>query len=351
MNHQIRKRIRFSIYLIIAVFLTGSVGFHLLLERPFIECLYLTVVMLTTVGFGDISPLGNMPTDGNKYIILTYTIILIIFGMSIFLYTIGIITEYIVSGDMIKSRRRRHMQKRISLLKNHYIICGAGETGMYMMDELLKTDRSFIVIEKSEERIKTLLNRFRNLHYIIGDATEDINYDHASLCKSAGVILTLPDEKDNLFCLLSIMQKKEDCMNNLKIAAKVNNWEKTAPKMEKAGADVVISAHFISARRMVSEMFRPSLTTFLDRMLRDKSTIMRIEEVTLSPASPLLNLTLESSQIRQQTGLDIIAIKKFSNSEYVYVPKTDTLMEEGDVLISIGNMEQIKKLRKLSGES
>lgn len=349
MNYNIRKRILFSIYLIAGVFGAGSIGFYVLLKLPFIECLYLTVVMLTTVGFGDISPLSNMPPDGNKYLILSYTILLLIFGISTFLYAIGIVTEYIVSGEMIKSRRQVRMQQLIAKLENHFIICGGGETGYYIMNELLQTDRQFVLIEKSQERIDNLLNLIPNLHYITGDATADANFDKAGLSRAKGIILTLPDEKDNLFCVISLMQKKDSCKNQFTIAAKVTNWEKTSAKLESAGADIVICPHYISGKRMVSEMFRPSLTTFLDRMLRDKTAIMRVEEITLNAGCQLIGKKLSESHIRENTGLVIIAIRKSQTQDVIYVPEADLTLEQEDTLITIGDMEKIKLLRKIAG--
>ncbi|MCF8125278.1 MAG: NAD-binding protein, partial [Desulfotignum sp.] len=194
-----------------------------------------------------------------------------------------------------------------------------------------------------------LKNNIPSLRYIIGDATEDVNFDKAGLERAQGIILTLPDEKDNLFCVISLMQKKEQYKNDMKIAAKVTNWEKTAPKLEKAGADIVISPHYISGRRMVSEMFRPSLTTFLDRMLKDNRLTMRMEEVCISKTSFLANKKLSESRIRENTGLAVIAVRKKGKENFTCVPEADLLLEEGDFLITIGDMEKIKLLRKIAG--
>ena len=149
-------------------------GFYFLLDDlSLMHTLYLTVVLLATVGFGDISPLDNMPADGNLYLILSFTILLIAFGISAFLYAIGIVTEYIVSGEIVASRRQRRMQNRIGKLNQHHIICGAGETGVYAAEELEKTGRDFVIIDSSRERVWEIEKSFNNLHYILGDATDE----------------------------------------------------------------------------------------------------------------------------------------------------------------------------------
>ena len=349
MNILMRKRITKALLLILLVFAIGTIGFHFLLDGlTFIDSLYLTVVTLATVGYGDFSPHANMPVGGNPYIIKFFAIFIILFGMSALLYGIGVMTEYIVSGEILRERRWKRMQKLISALDGHYIICGGGETSIYMMQELKKTARSFVVIEKSEERIQELLEHFENLLYVKGDATHDEIIQRAGLDKTVGVIAALPDEKDNLFVTMSLSQKKKDSGSQFRIGAKVTHLGKMAPKLRSAGADYIISPEHISSRRMVSEMFRPAVTTFLDRMLKDDRAVMRFEEVTVGPGSAVAGKTLKDSRIPVKTGLVIVAIRKGGAGEFIYNPGAEQKIEEGDVLITMGAIHKINALRKLS---
>jgi len=349
MNILIRKRITKALLLILLVFAVGTIGFyHLLDGLTFIDSLYLTVVTLATVGYGDFSPHANMPLGGNPYIIKFFAIFIILFGMSALIYGIGVMTEYIVSGEMLHERRRKRMQKLISALHSHYIICGAGETSAYMMQELEKTARPFVVIEKSEERIQELLEKFDNLLYIQGDATHDEIIQQARLEQTAGVIVALPDEKDNLFIVMSLSQKKKDSDSQFRIGAKVTHLEKMAPKLRSAGADYVISPEHISSRRMVSEMFRPSVTTFLDRMLKDDRAVMRFEEVTVAPGSAFAGKTLRDIRIPEKIGLVIVAVRKGGTGGFIHNPGAGQNIEAGDVLITMGAIYKINALRKLS---
>jgi len=349
MNILIRKRITKALLLILLVFAIGTIGFYYLLDDlTFLDSFYLTVVTLATVGYGDFTPHTNMPSGGNPYIIKFFAIFIILFGMSALLYGIGVMTEYIVSGEMLSERRKKRMQKLISALRDHYIICGAGETSFYMMQELENTARPFVVIEKSEERIQELLEQFENLLYIKGDATHDEIIQQAGLDHTAGVIASLPDEKDNLFVVMSLSQEKKDSGSQFKIGAKVTHLEKMAPKLKSAGADYVISPEYISSRRMVSEMFRPAVTTFLDRMLKDDRAVMRFEEVTVSPGSAIAGKTLKDSRIPGKTGLVIVSVRKGGTGGFIYNPGAEQKIEEGDVLITMGAIHNINVLRKLS---
>ncbi|MFP4522159.1 MAG: potassium channel family protein [Fibrobacterota bacterium] len=349
-NKTISQKVFGAVVLILIIFAIGTIGFYILLDGlTVLDSLYLTVITLTTVGYGDLSPHSNMPADGNPYIIKVFALLLIIVGMGAFLYTIGIITEYLVTGEMSKENRRRKMQRKISTLNGHYIICGAGETGIYIMQELRKTIRDFVVIEKSPERISFLENTIDNPLFIMGEADSEDNLKLAGIDKASGIVLALPDEKDNLYIVLSLRQLKSRLNPDLRIAAKAVNYEKTAPKLKNAGADIVISPDYISGRRMFSEMFRPAVTTFMDRMLRDKRAVMRIEQAVVGRGSTVAGRPLKDSGIFEKTGLLIAAVKKQGENGFIYNPGADTFINYGDVLISIGSMTQIEKLRKLSG--
>jgi voltage-gated potassium channel len=347
-GNELTRRLSKALIVICLFFLVGTFGFHWLLDISYIDAFYLTVITLSTVGYGDISPHSSMPPDGNPYVIKIFSALIILVGMGALLYAVGIVTEYLMLGEFGKMRRRKRMQKRIAELRGHYILCGAGETGLYIIGELEKTERKFVVIEKSEERTSELLVKFPDLLSIHGDATDDKNLALAGLSYAAGIVLVLRDEKDNLFITVAVSQKRKDCREGLKIVTKVTSMEKTGPKLRCAGADIVISPAFISGKRMVSEMFRPAATTFLDRMLRDGRAVMRIEEVTVAQRSSLANHTLKEARIPFKVGLIIVAVKKPSEEEFTCNPGADTLLQAGDVLIAMGAMPMIVKLRKLA---
>src|SRR4030042_7065824 len=219
MDVLIRKRIIKALRLVLTVFAIGTIGFYLLLDNlTLMDCLYLTVVTLATGGYGAPSPHINMPPGGNPYVIKLFAILIILVGMGSVLYGLSVLTEYLVSGDLARRRNEKRMQKLISSLSGHYIICGGGRSGYYIMQELKNTLRPFVLMEKSEERIRELQQEFSDLLYIQGDAAQDDNIDEAGLDSAIGMIEVLPDEKDNLFIVMSTAQKKKETGKKFRIA-------------------------------------------------------------------------------------------------------------------------------------
>ncbi len=346
--NNIRKRMLKAVSLIIVIFLIGTLGFKFFLTpMSLLDSFYLTVVTLTTVGYGDISPHTNMPPDANPYAVKLFTVTLILFSMGALLNAVGIVTEYIVSGELKKENYRKKMQKKILKLSGHFIICGGNETGLTIMDEMVKTNRSCVLIEESEEIINNLQSRFKDMLFIHGTAMEDENLRFAGIDKASGIITTLPDEKDNMMVVISANQERVSSNRNLKIAAKVDNFKRMSPKLKAVGADYVISPNYIGGRRMVSEMFTPSVTTFLDRMLRDRKAVIRFEEAIVTESSSLNGLTLLQSQIPKKTGLLVLAIRKYDTTNFIYCPKADMKLETGDAIIVIGETKKIGLLKNI----
>lgn len=316
---------------LLVLFCIGVVGYVWIEGWPVFDAVYMTVITLATVGYGETHSLSN---PGRLF-----TIVLIMVGMSTFIFAISTITASFIEGELGGYIRRKKMKTRIDKLQNHYIICGAGTTARYIINELHKTERDFVVIENNQETITKL--KEKDILLIEGDAAEDEVLLAAGIKKAKGLACALPEDKDNLFVVISARNLNP----GLRIVAQAADAS-TAAKLTKAGSDGVVSTEFIGGLRMASELVRPTVVTFLDKMLRATDTTLRVEEVEIPLASRLVGSTLKDLNITDQTGLVVIAVKNKKNDSYEHVPKSSYKIAPDDTLIVIGTPHQMTEFKK-----
>lgn len=342
-----RGRLILATILLGLVVLIGSGGYHLLGEGRWTieEVLYFTVITLSTVGFGETLP----GMDHVPYARL-WTILMIFFGSGTLLYFVSTLTAFIVEGDLQGALRRNRMQKRIDHLSNHYIVCGAGSTGIHVVEELMNTHHSLVVVDRDEERLLNLADKLgqQRFLYVVGDATDDETLKQAGIERAEGVIAALTDDKDNLYITLSAYQLSRDRAQKgeFRIVAKAVDPSARA-KLLAAGATRVVSPSQIGGMRMVSEMIRPAVVEFLDLMLRDPEKNLRIEEVAIPSTSTLIGVRLRDTNIRGQTRAMVIAVKHAGDTpRYTYNPGPDLEIEKGMTLIVLAETVEMNKLRE-----
>jgi voltage-gated potassium channel len=326
-----------ALLFIIIVVCIGSIGYVLIEDWPLLDAVYMTIITLATVGFGEIHPLSPQGR--------IFTIGLILSGIGIIGYGMSVSAAFIVEGELGYLIKGRKMEKQIKKLSNHFIICGAGDTGRWVIEEFLKTRISFVVIEKDHEALE-MMKSHGVVQYIEGDATKDAVLLEAGIERAKGLISTLHNDRDNVFVVLTARALNP----NLKIVSRVVE-EESEKKLLMAGADNVVSPNFIGGLRMASLLIRPAVVNFLDTMLREDHTTLRLEEVEVLPHSPLLGKTLSESEISQKTGLIVIAVKSKESMKYLYNPKPSMILHKGDLLIVMGDIEQVGKLKKLVGHA
>jgi voltage-gated potassium channel len=239
----IRKRLYFLLALIFLVHLIGSVGYYIIFEGEpeFLDCLYMTVVSLTTVGYGEV-----LEVTGNDTAQI-FTMVLITFGMGIILYGLSSLTALFLEGELSGLLRKKRMAKQIDRLKDHYIVCGGGQTGSGVLTELCKNNQVAVLIEEDPERIERC-KEICELLFIQGDATDDENLFAAGIERAAGIVITLPSDKDTLYVTMTARMLN----NDLRIVSRMTN-QLLEPKLIKAGADGVVCPNAIGALRMASK--------------------------------------------------------------------------------------------------
>lgn len=318
------------VYLLLLIIIAGTLGYHFIEHWSLLDSIYMTVITLATVGYEETHPLT---TSGR-----IFTIFLIMGGMGIILYGISEVTQFIVQGGIAGILRRRKMRRIIKKISNHYILCGAGKNGHYVLEELIRTKRKVVAVERDPKKVQVLLDR--GIPTVEGDATNDSILRAAGIHHAIGLVTTLPEDKDNLFVVITARGLNQ----NLRIVAKVDDVE-VREKFFRSGANSAVSAAFIGGLRMASELIRPDTTTFLDSMMRDHSA-MRVDEVKVGPTTHYRGKPLKNCDALASSGVVLVSMRCATGKrEFIFNPSPSTVLNTGDILIVIGNPEQLVGLR------
>jgi len=316
----------------------GSVGLHYLGggRWEFWDCFYMTVITLSTVGFGE--TLSDMnAVEGAR----GFTVMLIVLGSGTLLYFASSLTAFIVEGDLMGALKRNRMQKQIDALSNHIVVCGVGSTGIHILEEMVATETPFVAIDIDEDRLGKLDEDLPGVELlsVTGDATDDHILERAGIVRARGIISALHDDKDNLFVTVTARALN----SRARIIAKAVE-PSAGPKLTRAGADAVVSPNRIGGMRMVSEMIRPRVVQFLDLMLRDRERNMRIEELPIPDDSSIVGATLRETDIRQHTDALVIAVRD-AEGAFLYNPPPGTTLRKGMTLVVLAETSEYRKLR------
>jgi voltage-gated potassium channel len=336
-----RRRLWVSFLAIASVYAAGTFGYFLLGQGRWTlgDCAYMTVISITTVGYGEIlQGMHEVP-----YARL-FTALLLVSGAGVALYAVSMLTTFFVEGEFFHIRRRARMRKRIARMSGHLIVCGAGRTGTHIVGELAAAHWRFVIIDTDEEVSDRCTEACgRDVEYIVGDASVDHILLDAGIERAYGLIAALPDDKDNIYVTLTARGMNP----NLRIVAKAVDPQ-AARKLRVAGADRVVSVNQIGGMRMASEMIRPSVVDFLDTMLHDKDKNLRFEELVVPGGSPLVGCRLADSDIRTERKLLVVAATGPDPGAYVYSPGPDLKLREGMTLIVLGETESVMRLKETS---
>ncbi len=332
---EIKRRFAYILFAIFCVIWAGSFGYYFIfkMEHDFMRCLYMTVISLTSVGYGEVIEVtGNLTAE-------IFTMVLITFGMGIILYGISTVTAVIVEGELSGMLRKKRMEKRIQKLKDHYIVCGGGQTGRPILAELIIHGEPVVLIEQDPETIERCKSQWEDLLYIKGDAADDANLKAAGIEKSKGIIVSLASDKDSLFTTMSARMLN----SRIRIVSRVIDKALEA-KMRRAGANAIVSPNYIGALRMASEMIRPAAVDFLDSMLRSSHGNLRIHEISIAADSPLVDKNIIDAGFKQKFEILVLGIRN-NNREIEFNPPPTRALAPGETLIVMGEVENITRVR------
>ena len=329
-----RDRARIVTLAQVMIFFGGALGYRIIYpDVEWSKLFFMTAITLSTVGYEDV-----LNVEENA-IASYYTMVLMLAGMGIVLYSVSAITAFFLEEKFAHLLRLHSMKRRAGKMEDHYIVCGAGQTGIHAIQELHDTKTPIVVIEQDEKLVQALRTQFHDVIVFLGNAIQDQILKEAGVEKARGLIALLHDDKDNLILVVTAKMLNP----HLKIVSKAIELS-MVEKLKNAGAAHVVSPNFIGGMRIASEILRPHVVSFLDGMLR-RSVVERILEVSILPGSKKVGRSLESLHTFKKIGIHVIAVAR--SGTQIYNPDPAMMLEANDVLIFIGSPDDAKKLEHL----
>jgi voltage-gated potassium channel len=315
--------------LLIAV---GTVGYTLIERWSLFDALYMTVTTLTTVGYGavhELSVAGKI-----------FTMLLLLGGVSTLIYAVTELIRFSVSGDLQIMLGRKRMARDLAKLHGHMIVCGYGRMGRLVCQEFSNHGIPFVAIDR-DAGLFAELDMPHGLA-LTGDATSDALLQEAGVARARAVVTVVSADADNLYITMSARLLNDQ----LVIVARAEN-EAAEKKLVRAGATRVVSPYVIGGVRMANAVLRPNVVDFVELATRTEHLELQLEEARIAPGSRLTGITLQASRLRQEQGVIIVAIKKAAG-HMVFNPPADTVIEAGDILITLGHRIQLDRLDTLA---
>jgi voltage-gated potassium channel len=343
----LRKRLLLAIALLLCLIGVSTTGYRLIggPSVTFLQALYMAVITLAGVGYGEIVDTSQNPA------LRIFNIGIVLFGVAITVYVFSVVAAFLVEVEFSNPFWRRRMQRHIDELTGHHIVCGLGDTGRHAVAELRKTNTPHVVVDLSEENLKKL----KQLHpealgemlFVVGDATEEDVLEKAGLSRAKGLIAALPLDKDNLVVTVIVRQR----FPKMRIVAR-SAERKFSERMMRAGANSTVSPSHIGGLRMASELIRPHVVGFLDTMLKEQGRTLRVEEIEVKSTSPWAGSALQALNLKGRYNLLVLGLKRplaGDSSDLLINPPDNSVLDKEQIIIAMGDVKDIQRARHDAG--
>jgi voltage-gated potassium channel len=326
---RVLRNLRLIAIALLVVMATGTAGFHFIEGWPWFDGFYMVITTLTTIGYQETHPLSHAGRVFNVFVISA--------GVALVFLGIGALTQALLEFELRNFFGRRRMERDISRLSDHYIICGAGRVGRSAARELARRPVPFVILEQSETKAQRYAHE--NWLMMVGDATQEQTLRDAQIDRARGLVAATTTDATNLYIVLTARGLNA----RLKIIARASE-EDAEKHLLTAGADSVVSPYLFAGQRIAQSFLRPHVVSFLDTATTHLGMDLEIGEIYVGPSSTFAGRTIESSRIRQDRGVIILAIKREKGMRFNLAP--DDRIEPGDFLIAMGEPGQLRQLEQ-----
>jgi voltage-gated potassium channel len=333
----LRRRLLVTVGLLILITATGTIGFRIFALDPnvtWIDCLFMTVTTMTTVGYGEIVQLGQ----GGRL----FVVVFLMAGFAIVSYGAVEIGQWIFSAEMRNFLEKRHMDKEIQKLRDHFIVCGFGRMGWTICEHLRERNKTFVVIDIDENGLRAGCTG-RNWKYVVGDASDDHTLMQAGITRAKALATVLPTDADNVYVALTARLLS----SKLEIIARASD-EEAALKLERAGANRVVSPYSTGAQKIARFMLNPNIEDFLE-IADHKGQDLELADVQISSNSPYVGKKLMETDLRE-LGVMVVGIRR-RNGERLMPPPGTAVIEAGDCLFAFGSTTAVNRMIGESGHA
>ena len=325
------RRIIYAVAAVVIAIGLGALGFFLIEGWSILDSLYVSTQTVTTVGYGDLTP----ATRNGR----TFSTIFMLAAVGVVLYALTTTVQEIVQSELVAAFGQRRRSKKMSKLRNHFIVCGAGRVGSHLIRSLLGSGESFIVIELDPLKVSELTDL--GVMVLVRDATLEESLREAGVEHARGLAACLPDDADNVYVVLTA----RDLNHQMHIVARAAE-EQAESKLIRAGANRVVAPTIIGGHRMAMALTKPAVEDFLGSITANKLELA-FEQLEVEASSILTGRKLSETNIRSELDIVVVSIRR-SNGEILFNPSGEATIEAGDLLIAIGHAESLMKLAELA---
>ncbi len=324
-------KLRLPLFVLALIMITGTIGYRVMYPVALIDAFYMTVISISTVGFREVIPLD----PAGKL----FTIFLILAGLGGMTFTLSHLFQFMIEGHLLGMVKRKHMEKSLESMKDHYIICGFGRVGEQIARDVEEAGKRFVVIDENPEALQRIQRGSRL--YVVGNATSDDTLKKAGIERAKGLVAASDSDPDNVLTTLSARMLNPAIF----IVARASRTD-VFEKLYKAGANRVLSPYHSTGQKMAAMLIRPLIHEYLDSMAYGTDLEIRLEELELPEEAQIVGKTIHESAIRKRTGTTILAIKK-GDGRILTNPEVNTILDPSDRLILVGTPEQLEEATRM----